>query len=219
MQLRNLSFGFLAGLLFTALTASAQVFVSPAPTLTISTGYSNVQTQRANDLFYTHDGAYVDFDASWRLPVVVPLQAGIGITGSGYWDRQSIFNANNNGGYYDNYDHLYSDLGFFEIEPRLGFRFGASQGFFITPRAGAGLLISNYAVDQAFTDNAGNTYINTVYHTGAAFELRPAVQAGYAFGPFSAGVEGSYMWSWGNFGGFGRHAEEYRVGAFFKFTF
>jgi len=201
--------------------SSAQVLLfDPVPDVTVTAGYSYLDTQRANNVFYDHSGAYVDADFAWWLPTVIPLQAGIGVTGSGYSQRESIsFSDNTN--LYDPYDqHLYSDLGLFELEPRLGLHLGGERGFFCVPRIGAGLLISSYAVDQLRTDSyTDETYIDTNYHTGAAFEIRPAIRAGYSWRFVSAGVEGSYMYSWGNFGAFGRNAHEYRVGLFLKFTF
>jgi hypothetical protein len=174
---------------------------------------------KTGNLFYDHSGAYVDADVAWTFRLPVPLQLGVAATGSGYWDRQSIPNTStdNFSDYYR--DHLYSDLGMFELEPRVGLRFGGKTGFFIMPRAGAGLLVDSYGIDRSSTDNFGNTYIHTDYHSGAAFEVRPAIQAGYNFGFISAGVEGSYLWSWGDFGALGHHAQEYRVGAFIKFDF
>jgi len=202
---------FFCGVFLLATAATAQV-----PAMTFSVGYSNLQTQKTDNLFYNHDGAYVDADFSWRLPLNIPLQVGIGATGSGHWERQSTFVPLDNT-YYP-YDHLYSDLGLFELEPRIGLRLGNPTGFFFTPRIGAGLLIDSYAIDQTIT-NSNGTYLNTQYHTGAAFEVRPALQAGYCWGPAAAGIEASYMWSWGDFGELGRHADEFRVGAFFSLNF
>jgi hypothetical protein len=195
------------------------VLFDPVPDVTVTAGYSNLQLQRTNNLFYDHSGAYVDADFAWWLPTVVPLQAGIGVGGSGYSDRRSISFADNTDFDYRYDQHLYSDLGLFELEPRLGLHLGGDRGFFCVPRIGAGLLVSSYDVDQLYTDTNGSTYIDTNHHTGAAFEVRPAIRAGYSWRFVSAGVEGSYMYSWGNFGAFGRHAQEYRVGLFVKFTF
>lgn len=200
-----------------AANAQVVVVVSP-PTLTVSTGYSHLETQKSSNLFYDHSGAYVDADIAWTLKLPVQVQVGLGATGSGYWDRESIDVLANSNAYYPN-DHLYSDVGLFEFEPRVGLRFGGNTGFFITPRAGAGLLINSYAIDRPYNDNNGTAYVDTEYHDGAAFEVRPAIQAGYSWDFISAGIEGSYMWSWGDFGGLGHHAQEYRVGVFVKFSF
>jgi hypothetical protein len=206
---------FFCSLILMAVTANAQLFL-PAPALTISTGYSNLQMQRANNVFYDHSGPYLDADVAWTLPVV-PLQLGIGATTSGYWARESISSlTNNNFGY--PYDHVDSNVGFFEIEPRVGLRLGGPTGFYALPRIGAGLLIDSYGVDQSF-NNSGNSYLSTIYHTGAAFEVRPAIEVGYSWGFVSAGVEGSYMYSIGDFGDFGHNAQEYRIGAFVTFSF
>ena len=204
-------FSFLGSLFLLSTTVSAQV-----PAMTFSIGYSHLNTQKSDNLFYSRDGSYLDADFAWRLPLLIPLQAGIGVSGSGYYDRQSIFVSNSD--FYDPYRHIYSDVGTFEIEPRIGIRLGRRTGFFILPRAGAGLLINSYAIDQTFVSN-GNTYLDTREHSGAAFEIRPAVQAGYCWGPASAGVDASYLWAWGDFGGLGHRAEEFRVGAFFKLDF
>jgi hypothetical protein len=200
------------------------VLIDPVPDVTVSVGYSNLQTQRTNNLFYDHDGAYVDADFAWWLPLKVPLTAGIGVTGSGYSDRRSTDGADNYSYNYYGYDgndqHLYSDLGLVEIEPRLGLHLGGARGLFAIPRVGAGLLVSSYDVDRLYTDNSnGESYISTDRHTGAAFEIRPAIRAGYAWRFVTAGVDASYMYSWGNFGAFGRNAHEYRIGLFVQVTF
>jgi hypothetical protein len=204
-------------LLFMGRTGDAQVLLLAPPAVTVSAGYSNLQTEKANNLFYTHDGSYLDADVAWQLPVIVPLQAGLGVTGSGYWERESLFPSviDNFGDYYS---HLYSDLGLFEIEPRIGLRLGGRTGFYALPRVGAGLLIDNFAIDQTF-NSGGATYIDTHYHTGAGFEIRPAVQVGYSWGHLSAGLEGSYLYSWGDFGGLGHNAQELRIGVFLNFRF
>ena len=205
-------------LFFLLLPARAQVMVLEPPAVTVSVGYSNLQSEKANNLFYSHDGSYVDADVAWKLPLIIPLQAGIGVTGSGYWDRQS-FNpapATEDIGYF--YNHLYSDVGLFEIEPRIGLRLGGRTGFYALPRIGAGLLIDNYGIDQSF-NSGGATYIDTRYHSGAGFEIRPAIQVGYSWGHLAAGLEGSYLYSWGDFGGLGHSAQELRIGAFLNFRF
>jgi hypothetical protein len=203
-------------LLLTSITAQGQVLLFVPPGVGVSAGYSYVQFQRANNVFYPHSGGYADADVEWRLPTMVPLQAGVGLTGSGYEERRRIYAPN--GGdlyYYDPYERLYSDTGLFEIEPRIGVPLRTPIGFFAVPRVGAGLLVDSYSIDQVQT-YSGTSYIDTEHHTGAAFELRPAIQAGYSIGPVAAGVEASYMYAWGDFGGLGRHAQEYRIGAFVR---
>jgi hypothetical protein len=210
---------FVCSLLLAAVTASAQILiVSPAPDFTVSAGYSNLQTQTANNLFHSHDGGYLDTDAAWTLPLVVPLQVGIGLTTSGYWDRRSIDIAAVSSDYYYPFDHLYSDVDMLELEPRVGVRLGGRTGFFAVPRLGAGLLIDSYAIDETSNFN-GTTYIDTRYHTGAGVEIRPAIEAGYSWGFVGAGIDASYMYSWGDFGGLGHKAQEYRLGAFIRFSF
>ena len=186
-----------------------------APTLTVSAGYSNLQLGKPGNLFYTHDGTYLDVDALWSLPVV-PVRIGIGLSGSDYWRRESdSFQLNN--GFYDD-DRPRSEVGMFAIEPRVSLHLGGYHGLFVEPSLGAGLLINSYSIDQVSTSN-GNTYLNTQDHTGAAFELRPGIQLGYSWPFISAGVEASYMHAVGDFGGLGHNAQEGRLGAFIKFNF
>jgi hypothetical protein len=200
--------------LLTARPAAAQLLVPPS--LTAAVGYSNLQTQKATDLFYNHNGTYLDVDAAWSLPLL-PLDLGIALTGSDYYERESS-SLPSNSGYYP-YDRMRSNLSLFEIEPRLGLHLGGSTGLYIEPRIGAGLLINSYGIDQATTNNDGTTSLDTQYHTGAAFEVRPAIQIGYSWPFISAGVEASYMYATGDFGGLGHSAREGRIGGFIKFTF
>ncbi len=187
-----------------------------APTLTASAGYSNVQMEKAGTLSYSHDGTYLDVDALWSLPFI-PVRLGIGLSGSDYWQRESNSYQVNNGFYYDG-DGPRSEVAMFEIEPRIALHLGGYHGPFIEPSVGVGLLINSYSIDQVSTSN-GNTYINTTDHTGAAFDVRPGIQAGYSWPFISAGVEASYMYAVGDFGGLGHNAQELRIGAFIKFNF
>ena len=86
------------------------------------------------------------------------------------------------------------------------------------PKLGAGLLVDNYAIDTINSAN-GTTFIDTEYHTGAAFALRPALQAGYSWGWASTGAEVSYMVAWGDFGRLGDRALEFRAGWFLRLRF
>jgi hypothetical protein len=208
---------FFCSLLLTTVAAHAQIAVLEPPAVTISAGYSNLQTERSSNLFYDHSGPYFDADFAWRLPLVVPLQVGFGVTSSGYWERESVaIPAADNFGY--PYYHLNSDVGLFELEPRVGLHLGRETGFFAVPRIGAGLLVDSYDIDQSTTSN-GDIFLTRQDHTGAAFEIRPAIQAGYCWGPAAAGVEASYLYSWGDFGGLGHNAQEFRIGAFVTFSF
>ena len=60
----------------------------------------------------------------------------------------------------------------------------------------------------------GFTFFQTYNHTGAAFDVHPALQIGYSQGPFSVGGEVSYIAAFGTFGALGDVAQEVRVGAF-----
>jgi len=79
---------------------------------------------------------------------------------------------------------LESDLGFVSLEARaaLPISFGrhGGTGFFVVPKIGAGLLIDSYGIDNAY-NSGGFTYLHTSYHDGAAFDIRPGIQAGYSW--------------------------------------
>ena len=207
---------FLAALLFCTPLASAQYLET-----SLSGGYSHFFPERSGGLFFSKDGAYIDGDFAWRIPqVIVPVYVGLGVTASGYWDSQDydypVF-------HHDDYGttHLDSDVDFVEVEPRLAVKLWipGAPGVFVRPRIGAGLLVDNYSVDQVATDIDGFNYIHTLNHTGAAFEVRPAVQLGFERGPFSFGGELSYMASWGGFGGLGDVLQELRHGVFLRFRY
>jgi hypothetical protein len=203
---------FLLGCLVSAAMASAQI-----ADYSISAGYSHFHPQTNGGLFFDRDGPYLDADFAFRVPDPrSPLQLGFGLTGSGYFESQNYqFPFNNNTIAETNLD---SDVDFFEIEPRVGLQFWLPGGFFFKPRLGAGLLINNYSIDTASTNN-NTTIFNTDNHTGAAFEIRPAIQGGYTWGPAAFGIELSYMWAWGSFGALGDRAGEFRAGAFFTFRY
>jgi hypothetical protein len=208
---------FLAALLLCTTFASAQYGDA-----SLSVGYSHFFPERSGGLFFSKDGAYLDGDFAWRIPqVVVPTFVGLGVTASGYWDSESIDYPV----YYTNRDYwnsdLDSDVEFIELEPRLTMKFWipGAPGMFVRPRIGAGLLIDNYSVDQLGVDANGYDYVYTLNHTGAAFEVRPAVQVGFERGRFSAGGELSYMASWGGFGAMGDTLQELRAGLFLRFRF
>ena len=146
--------------------------------------------------------------------------AGFGVSASGYWDSESsnIFFLNNNGfGYNQN---LYSDVEFFEAQPRLAIKLliPGLRGFYIRPQIGAGLLVSNYSVDTVQTIN-NVSFIHTLYYTGAAFDIRPDVEAGWSFGRTSFGMDLSYMAAFGGFGQMGDVMQEFRVGLFARFRY
>jgi hypothetical protein len=214
--MRSLSvrgFCFVVGLLLSSAVASAQF-----GEYTLGAGYSHIHTGTSPGLFYNKDGAYIDGDFAWHIPFPgSPVLLGFGLTGSGNWDSQDIPFTNGNN--FFGTASLDSDLDKFEIEPRIAAEFWLPRtNLFIKPRIGAGLLVNNYSIDQATQVN-NFTVFNTVYHTGAAFEVRPAIQTGLTWGPAAAGLEVSYMAAWGGFGAFGNHAEEFRAGAFISIRF
>jgi hypothetical protein len=185
-------------------------------------GYSHMFPERVGGLFFDKDGEYIDANFAYRLPgLPVPIFAGIGLSASGYWDSQNsdifFLNNNNNFGFNQN---LYSDVEMIEAEPRLALKLQIPglPGFYIRPQIGAGLLVDNYSVDTVQTINSVS-FIHTLYHTGAAFDIRPDVEAGWSFGRTSFGMDLSYMAAFGGFGQMGDVMQELRVGAFVRFRY
>ena len=206
-------------LLVAAVVLSAPLAVAQNAAFTVSGGYSNIQLGHSNGLFYQRSGGYLDGDVLWRVPdLSYPLLLGVGASGSGHYDSRDTFVTFNDGTAGD--ARLYSDLGFFTVEGRaaLPIRIPGTRGFFVMPRIGAGLLIDSYSIDR-FSNAGGFTFIDTDYHDGAAFEIRPALQAGYAWDWGSVGAEVSYMAAWGDFGRFGSKAQEVRAGVFVRVRF
>jgi len=201
--------------------AAAICLLSGSPLLaqlssTVSAGYSNIQIGHNQGLWYERNGAYVDGDMLWRMPPRdFPILLGVGVSGSTYDDTHHLYATFPDG--FTGYTHLYSDLENFTLEGRLAVPIPIGRtGFFVLPKLGAGLLVDNYAIDN-LVSSGGNTFINTEYHTGAAFALRPCVQAGYSWGWGSVGGEISYMAAWGDFGRLGSNALEFRTGVFLRF--
>lgn len=188
---------------------------------TVSAGYSNVQISHNAGPFYSRDGGYVDGEVLWRLPTQhVPLLLGGGVSGSGYYDFERIPVTFSDGT--PGHVRLESDLGFFSIEARAAVPFSfarhGDRGFFVMPKVGAGLLIDSYGIDN-IVSSGGLDYIHTSWHDGAAFDIRPGIQAGYSWGWGSAGLDASYMAGFGDFGRLGSIAQEVRIGAFFRVKF
>lgn len=208
----HIAFALALGL--TCGVASAQI-----GEFSFSGGYSHLHTQRLGGLFVDRDGGYVDGEVMWRIPdLSVPVLVGVGVSGSGYYDSRDIAFAGG-GGFFEE-DNLESDFGLVSIEARAALPIGLriAPGFFVEPRVGLGLLIDDYSIDRQFS-SSGTTFIDTVDHTGAAFEIRPALRAGYSWGPGAIGAEVSYMAAWGDFGAFGSRATEFRAGVFVRFHF
>jgi hypothetical protein len=187
-------------------------------------GYSHMFPQKSGDLFFDKDGAYIDGNFAYRLPgSPVPIFAGVGVTASGYWESENsdifFLNNNNNNGFGYN-QNLYSDVELIEAEPRLAVKLliPGLPGFYIRPQIGAGLMVSNYSVDMVQTIN-NVSFIHTQYYTGAAFDIRPDVEAGWSFGRTSFGMDLSYMAAFGGFGQMGDVMQELRVGLFARFRY
>jgi hypothetical protein len=202
-----------------ALFCSSAIASAQFGEYSLGAGYSHIHTGTSPGLFYNKDGAYIDGDFAWHIPYPgSPFLLGFGLSGSGYWDNQNLNDLTGN--FFFGNPTLNSDLENFEIEPRFTLDLTIPGTIvFIKPRIGAGLLINNYNIDQ-FTQQGNNfADINTITHTGAAFEIHPAIQTGVAWGPAAAGLEVSYLASWGDFGAFGNNAQEFRAGAFISIRF
>jgi len=197
---------------------SSSISMAQSTSVTVSAGYSNIQIGHNQGLWYERNGGYVDGDVLWRMPTRdFPVLLGVGISGSTYDDRQHVFATFADG--FTGFTHLYSDLSTFSLEARVAapISFGRT-GFFLLPKLGAGLLVDSYSIDN-LNSSSGTTFIDTENHDGAAFALRPALQAGYSWGWGSAGAEMSYMLAWGDFGRLGTNALEFRAGVFIRFRF
>ena len=188
---------------------------------TFGAGYSHVDFADAGNLLHGKDGPYIDLDLAVKVPQQrLPIWASFAFTGSGYFEsaEQTVSLSPGTSAT----ANLYSDVGFFEMEPRVSLAFYSDQrtmrGFFVKPRVGMGLLIDSYGIDHV-TQSATNVHFSTEYHTGLAFEIRPAVHAGYSWGPGEVGAEISYMSAWGDFGDLGNKAQEFRAGAFYAVKF
>jgi hypothetical protein len=173
--------------------------------INFSGGYSNVIFNHTGGQNYSHDGGYIDFGADFNLPGTRPIVLGLDVTATGTFNN-----------YNENFQNLYSEMTFVTLEGRaeLPLFFHPDRGFFVTPRIGAGPML---------TDFYGQLPFNTYYqHTGPGFEIRPGVKIGYRFlpgGTASLGLDASYMFAWGDFGDFGSFGQEVRVGAFFTWRF
>jgi hypothetical protein len=203
--------------ILTLTLASGACFAQIRPSLAFSAGYSNIRLSTAADyLHFDRDGGYIDGEFGLNLgDRRAPLFLGFGASASYHYDTEDFHYHDYYGNYYTVYDTT-SSVDFYSFEARIGvpITFSPSRrdprGFFLFPKLGAGLLVSDYGIDTNF---------GTEYHTGAAFGVRPSIQAGYTWGWGAVGVEASYMWAWGDFGNLGDRAQEARVGAFLRFRF
>jgi hypothetical protein len=195
-----------------------QQYYGPAPApvtswqseISIAFGYSDVEFSHAhNGSYYDPSGAYFDINAMFPIPGLSTPVFGFGFTGSGYWDSKDTPLAGT----------LYSNVNMVALEARISAPIPTTsgQGFFLIPRIGAGPLFNNYGIQ---TPNPGGLTYSSDYHNGIAFEVRPYIEAGYRFSQTgSIGIEGSYMWGWGDFGDLGSITQEARVGIVFAYRF
>jgi hypothetical protein len=206
-------------LLVQASLAEAQTEYYRLPILfDVSGGYSHLYIGSPSFEPVNKDGGYVDLDVATRVPNLnFPLLLGGGASISGYWRTDHVAATDFSGFNFD--ARLDSDLGLYSFEARAAvpLRFGTDQGFFLMPRLGMGLLIEDYAIDHA-QNATGGTFFYTDYHTGAAFEIRPAIEAGYFAYNWALGAQVSYMGAWGDFGQLGSSAQELRAGLFFRWS-
>jgi len=204
------------GFVFVALMA-AGVCGAQVTSFGVSGGYSRLESNDSGRLFHSRDGAYFDGDFAWRIPrLPVPVYAGLGVSGSGYFDSRDVLVPITDT--FTGVGALYSDVGLFSLEARVAMPIGfhRGHGLFVMPRLGLGLVLNDYEIDTA--RGIGSTiFLHTTYHDGAAFGIRPSIQAGYSWGSIAAGAEVSYMVAWGDFGELGNVARELRAGAFVRF--
>ncbi len=175
----------------------------------VSAGYSNIRFPHARSpAFYDTSGGYIDANFAFSLPKYSSPIIGFGITGSGYFSTRNDVNVGT----------LFSDVDMISFEARIAAPIPADggHGFFLLPRLGGGLLINDYAIDSP----GGVNTIFTSFHDGVGVEVRPSIELGYRWSrDFSAGIEGSYMAAWGDFGSLGSLAQEWRVGFVFSYRF
>ena len=206
-------------LLILASRAGAQAEYYRLPLLfDASGGYSHLYIDSPAFEHVNKDGGYVDFDMATRVPNLrFPLLLGGGASISGYWRSDHVDAVDFSG--FGFQERLDSDLGLYSLEARAAvpLRFGRDQGFFLMPRLGMGLLVDDYAIDHA-QNTGGGTYFYTDYHTGAAFDIRPAIEAGYFAYNWALGAQVSYMAAWGDFGQLGSEAQELRAGVFVRWS-
>jgi hypothetical protein len=206
-------------LLVLASKAEAQAGYYRYPLLfNVSGGYSHLFIDSPAFEPVNKDGAYVDFDLAARVPNLrFPLLLGGGASVSGYWRTDHVDAVDFSG--FPFQARLDSDLGLYSLEARatVPLRFGRDQGFFLAPTLGMGLLVDDYAIDHA-QSAGGGTFFFTDYHSGAAFDIRPAIEAGYFAFNWALGAQVSYMGAWGDFGQLGSDAQELRAGIFFRWS-
>jgi hypothetical protein len=164
-------------------------------------GYSNLEFKDATGVFYNTSGPYFDGNFALPLPNLDSPIVGFGVSVTGHYDNRDFTNVGT----------LYSDVNLVSFEGRIAAPIPADsdQGLFLLPRLGLGVLFDNYQIERPA--GGSNSYTST--HNGFAAEARPSIEAGYRWSPNgSAGIEGSYMYAWGDFGRLGSFAQELRVG-------
>jgi hypothetical protein len=169
------------------------------------------------------DGLCFEGEWMWRLPrvTVVPLHAplwvGFGESFS-YCSKSRPVEATIDGQPIEDASRN-AYLGLFSLQARVAMPIhfgGAARRFFVTPELGAGALLDFYST-RALAIN--DELLTQPDHAGAAFVLEPTLQAGYSWGPLSAGAQVSYLAAWGDFGRLGGQVQTFYAGAFLRFNF
>lgn len=196
---------FLVSVLLVATPGFAQI-----GSLSTSAGWSHlfVNGGGGKGVYFARNGFYLDGEFDWQAARgPVPLLLGAGMNFAGYVRTQDI--AGFGGGNYVFEVGRESDVILMALEARAAVPISPPEwrGWYLMPKLGAGLLIDSYSIE---------TPTRLMEHTAAAFEVRPAIQAGYSWGRWSLGAECAYMAASGNFGTFGNSAQQLQAGVFFR---
>jgi hypothetical protein len=196
--------------------ASGDVF------FTFSGGYSNAQMTGNNakvsastPFHFPRDGEYLDADLA--APVTAapfPLLVGGGFSWTQHTDSVEATRIPGI------FPEAHSQLNQYSLEARAAapLYFSGSQGFFVEPRVGAGVLSYHFNGHNVFIQTEA-PFFEACHFEGYAFEVRPALEVGYTWQRLSFGLDGSCMFAWGHFRPFGSTECELRAGAFLRYRF
>ena len=199
---------------------------------TFSGGYSNAQMTGNNSrqgatatFHFPRQGEYLDADLA--VPVSAapfPLLVGGGFSWTEHLDSGDPVTVQPSGFPVTppaRTKDQHSELNQYSLEARAAvpLYFSGSQGFYVMPRIGAGALSYHFNGHHPAFESEQFTFIENGHFEGYAFEVRPALEAGYTWRRLSVGVEGSAMFAWGHFRPFGSTECELRTGAFLRYRF
>lgn len=198
--------------------AQAQVREDNGFSLDFGIGYSklNIAGENVRQLDGA-DGAASHINFKWAPPDARGLRLGFSVDIAGWREEFTSVNEDEDEFITD----AYQELSLFIPEVRVGYYipFGdpRDRHFFIEPSIGVGLAVGYFEAGDVFF----NRFDSDDYSkTRANIAFRPAVQAGYAWDRFAAGVEASYLWTHLDFGNeVGGDIESWYVGGFFRFRF